>query len=226
MQVISAHSRRLIEAASDPAALSTAYADFIRTVLDSPLWSPEHSGGIRIPWRAAREARAHASLRGTFDSAGLYLFGSAVGIPLYLGMTGGPLRARLRRYVYGRRSQCRLAVDYEPQLLAHGLQGFPDDVRAWYRRGYGGSVVRLEGAVVFARHHIERIWFTLLPISGRESVRPLERRLIPVAGAWNRSRGYPPLLNLQHTHGPARKYEVDGMAEAGYAGQGPGDSAN
>jgi hypothetical protein len=144
MESSNAHSRRLAEATADPAALRHAYGDFIRAVLNSPLWSPEHTGGVRIPWRAAREASAHPSLRNAFGSPGLYLFGSAAGAPLYLGMTRRPLWKRLGgRYVHGPRSQCQLAVDHESELLAHGLEGFPDEIRAWYRRSFRNSTLRL-----------------------------------------------------------------------------------
>jgi hypothetical protein len=200
MQSLETLSRRLVESAPDLTALDRAYDAFIRAVLDSPLWTTEHPDGVRIPWRSAQAASAHPSFRDTFGSPGLYLFGSVAGVPLYLGMTRGPLWTRLaRRYVQGRRSQCQLAADYEHQLLARGLEGFPDEVRAWYRRSFRGSTVRLEGAITFARHGIEGIWFALLPIPDPDAVRPLERRLIPVADAWNRSRRYPPLLNLQDT---------------------------
>ena len=198
MQSLTAQAVRLTEAAFDPAALDRAYADYIRVVLDWPLWSAEQPEGVRVPWRSALDASADPRLRDAFGSPGLYLFGSAAGIPLYLGMTRRPLKRRLwGRYLQGQRSQCQLAVDYEDQLRAIGLDGFPEELRGRYRRSFRGSTVRLEGAVAFAQHGIEGIWFTVLPMVDPKSVRPLERRLIAVADGWNRRRGYPPLLNRQ-----------------------------
>jgi hypothetical protein len=198
MKTLEAHSSRLLEAVSDLAALEKAYSEFIQAVLDSALWSPEYPNRLRIPWRLAGQASVHPTVRHVFGSPGLYLFGSAGGVPLYLGMTRRPLWMRLwRRYLHGPRSQCQLAVDYERQLISHGLEGFPNEVREWYRRSFRSSTVRLEGAIAFTRHGIEGIWFAVLPIPDPTAVRSLERRLIPLANAWNRSRRHPQLLNVQ-----------------------------
>ncbi len=134
-----------------------------------------HPDGVRISWRSASAAFRSPALDAAFRSPGLYLFGSADGVPLYHGMTRGPLRKRLwGRYVGGGRSQCQLAADYERELLAHGIDGFPPDVRAWYLRSFGSSTVRLIGAAAFARHGIGGIWFTVLPVADAGAVRPLE----------------------------------------------------
>jgi hypothetical protein len=189
----------LLTTFSIPSALRNAYCDYISAILASRLWSSTSTFGLRIPWRQANSAAKHAASRNAFGSPGLYLFGSDLGIPLYVGMTKGPLWSRLRkRYVCGHRSQCQLAVDYEHELISRGLDGFPDDVREWYRKGYGTSTVRLKGAVAFARSGIEGIWFTLLPVSDPDTVRSFERALIPAACEWNSSRGYPLLLNAQN----------------------------
>jgi len=178
--------------------LGRAYADHVTAVLDSPLWSAADSGGLRIPWRSAVAACASPTLKEDFRSPGLYLFGSSAGVPLYLGMARAPLRKRLwGRYVRGQRSQCQLAVDYESELLAHGVDGFPPGLRAWYRRSFGNSTVRLVGAAAFAQHGIGGIWFTVLPIADVAAIRPFEQRMISVADAWNRRQGLPPLLNRQ-----------------------------
>ncbi len=187
-------------AACDSAKLARAYSRFIQEILEAPLWSAQRPNGVRIPWRLAKEAFQHPLLRDAFNSPGVYLFGSEAGVPLYLGKTTTTLSKRLRRrYVAGRRSQCQLAVDYGPELLAHGIDGFPADVREWYRSQYGSSTVRLQGAVTFAQHGIEGIWFTPLPVKDRESVDEFEQCLIPIAQAWNRERGYPALLNVHYT---------------------------
>lgn len=197
MHNIEALSRPLIEAATGTVNVSRAYDDYLRMLLASPLWSLDKSEAPRIPWRSAKGAATHPATRIIFRSPGLYLFGSAVGVPLYLGMSSKPLWVRLgKRYLSGRRSQCQLAFDYERELVAHGLGGFPDEVRVWYARSYRSSTTRLRGAVSFARHGIEGIWFTLLPIEQSTAVQEVEERLIPVAAAWNHSHGYPPLLNV------------------------------
>ena len=38
------------------------------------------------------------------------------------------------RYVFVKNSQCQLAADYESELLAQGIDGFPEEVRVWYRK--------------------------------------------------------------------------------------------
>ncbi len=135
------HSDRPLAAASDDARLERAYADYIQAALDAPLWSAECPDGVRIPWRLAKQAAAHPSLHDTLGSPGLYLFGDEEGVILYLGMTTTTLWKRLRgRYVAGLRSQCQLAADYASDLVAAGnITGFPEQIRAWYRRAYKGT---------------------------------------------------------------------------------------
>ena len=187
----------LVSAASNSSDLTRAYSDYIQAVLRGPLWSVREPGGVRIPWRSAKEARDHPELADSFNRPGLYLFGSEAGVPLYLGMTTTTLWKRLsRRYVRGARSQCQLAVDYEQELVAHGVDGFPEEIRAWYRRDYGSSTVRLEGAKTFAEHGIQGIWFTLIPTSDPDSPDRLEQDLMPLAQAWNRVHDHPALLNV------------------------------
>ncbi len=85
----------------------------------------------------------------------------ALGVSRYVGRTNKSertLKDRLfGRYIGGPASQCQLAADYEQQLVAHGLAGFPP--------GIGTSRVRRKGAVDFAEHGIQGIWATILPIS-------------------------------------------------------------
>ncbi len=194
------YSDRLLAAASDDARLERAYADYIQAALDAPLWSAECPDGVRIPWRLAKQATAHPSLHHALGSPGIYLFGDEEGVILYLGMATTTLWKRLRgRYVAGPRAQCQLAADYASDLLAAGnITGFPEQIRAWYRRAYKGSTVRLEGALSFAQHGVEGIWVTVLPIADTASIHPLERALIHAANAWNHHKGYQPQLNKQH----------------------------
>ena len=138
-------------------------------------------------------------MREAFDIPGLYIFGGGE-VPLYVGRTGQTLWKRLRgRYVKGPRSQCQLAATYEDALREKGIDGFPADVREWYRRGFGKSTVRLRHAVAFARHKPRTIWFTPLPVSEEPVAKQLEARLIPLANEWSVARGHEPLLNMQHT---------------------------
>ena len=119
-------------------------------------------------------------------------------------MTGATLWKRLRgRYVCGRRCQCQLAVDYSSDLVRAGVDGFPDEIRVWYRANYGSSIARLEGAVEFARSGPEHIWFTLIPTPhiDAQEVRQFEAMMIHTASQWNMAHGYPPLLNTQGLSG-------------------------
>lgn len=192
---------QFLEAQYDSRALKQAYARYLGELLSSPLWSTPEPEGLRIPWRSAKEAAKHPHLAEAFKLPGLYLFGSGAGQPLYLGKTAKQtLWTRLRgRYVSGTRSQCQLAADYEVALINGGIDGFPEEVRTWYRRNFGSSTVRLKGAVAFAEHGIEGIWFTILPIENCDFVGGLEQALIPVADAWNQAQGYSRLLNLHYS---------------------------
>ena len=191
---------RLVRAASNSSDLARAYSEYLEAVLNGPPWSVREPRGIRIPWRSAKEAKEHPEFADSFNGSGLYLFGSEAGVPLYLGMTTTTLWKRLsRRYVRGARSQCQLAVDYEQELVARGVDGFPEEIRAWYRRDYGTSTVRLQGATTFAEHGIQGIWFTLIPTGDLDSPDRLEQYLMPVAQTWNRNHDYPALLNVHYS---------------------------
>ena len=181
---------KLLDEAARLGKLESAYSDYIRLVMDSPLWLK----GIRIPWRSVKDASS--KLGQVFQLPGLYLFGSAALIPLYIGMTNQTLWKRLNgRYVGRSESQCGLAARYEQEIIKQGRNGIPEAVRT--RR----SNVRLKGAVSFAQHGIDGIWLTVLPfpLEDADSIRSLERRLIPIANAWNVSQGYPELLNENDT---------------------------
>lgn len=194
-------ANRLLDASSDRRALAAVYESYVHRVLTGPVWSEGEHNALRFPWRVAKEVSTNPTLAEGFRSPGLYLFGSDAGVPLYLGKTAKQtLWKRLRgRYLGGKRSQCQLASDYEQELLANGIDGFPDEIWDRYRRNFGSSTVRLKGAAAFAEHGIEGIWFTILPIEESNSVSQLEESLIPVADAWNQARGYPPLLNFHYT---------------------------
>ena len=179
----------------DPGRLQGAYREYMEAVLASPLWSEEQAGGVRIPWRLARDASNSAPLCEAFGHPGLSLFASAAGIPLYWGMTEKTLWQYLsRRFVHGPKTQCQLTADYERDAIARGLEGFPDEVRQWYRRITNGTV-RLRHAVAFAQHGIEGIWFTVLPVREAEKIKGLKSHVIDAAGTWNQRHEFPPLLN-------------------------------
>jgi hypothetical protein len=187
----------------DSDRVSGLYEDLMQGLLELPLWSPSSLTGRRIPWRLAPVARRHSSMKSIFNSPGIYLFGDAAAIPRYLGITcgrktSGTFDKRMRRYLWGPKSQCALAEAYERELCENGIDGFPLEVREWYRKSYGNSTVRLKGAVDFARHGIQGVWVALLPIQQRELISSIEEHLIPVANEWNLARKYPSLINIQH----------------------------
>lgn len=182
-------------AASDEDRLSKAYDRWVTRLLDRAAWSQGRNARRRIPWRRGEDARDE--LAETFDSPGIYLWG-ALGSPLYVGMTRSAFQSRFQRYIWGKRSQCKLAARYEDDLIEHGIDGFPDDVRDWYANFAGSSTVRLDGAVAFARAGIDDVWFALMPADRADNVKDVEEALIPVAASWNRERGHPELLNVEH----------------------------
>jgi hypothetical protein len=184
----------LADVVANPFRLREAYANLLEELFSKPPWSEDAQEGRRIPWYLFDEAKE--VMPAAFASPGLYIWG-ANEIPLYIGITRSSFKKRFRRYVGGERSQCQLAQTYETALREKGIRGFPETIRDWYRRNYGTSVVRLKGAVVFAKQGIDSIWFSLLPGEGAERIRGLERKIIPVANAWNRENGYPDLINVQ-----------------------------
>lgn len=179
----------------NPDRLADLYSGWLAGLFDRGYWTPGMDAGHRIPWRRGEEARDELIDR--FDSPGIYLWGARE-TPLYVGMTRSTFGRRFGRYIWGKRSQCKLAARYEDDLIGHGIDGFPGEVREWYERGYGSSTVRLDGAVAFAQAGIDDVWFALLPADDADNVKAVEEALIPVAARWNREDGHPELLNVQH----------------------------
>ena len=142
---------------------------------------------------------ADAALRAdseAFKRFGLYIWGAGAK-PIYIGKTGSTFRKRFGRYIWGDRSQCNLANNFKDELIRKGVDGFTQEVRDWYARGYRGSTVRLKGAVRFATEGIDTVWFALFPTSDSAQVRSLEKVLIPTANEWNIRAGFGPLLNIE-----------------------------
>lgn len=164
MNALQKITRPLVDAADGFSVLEVRFRDYLARLIESPLWSDLDPNGLLIPWRKGTAAAKNPACADAFMCPGLYLFGGPKRIPLYVGMTGTSLWKRLRsRYLSGKRCQCQLAVDYQNSLIRHGVDGFPSDIRVWYRRCFGSSTARLQGAVVFAESGPENIWFTIIP---------------------------------------------------------------
>lgn len=174
-------------------ALAVAYNEIIRGLLAAPIWSGGSAKERRIIWTDADSALNLDSE--TFKKSGLYVWG-ADERPVYIGKTGSSFRKRFCRYIWSERSQCNLAKQFENSLVEKGIGGFSPEIRAWYA-GYGGSTVRLEGAVRFATEGVSKVWFALFPANEADKIRALEKALIPVANAWNVQAGMKPLLNIE-----------------------------
>ena len=178
------------EAVGDP----ERYDDWMTELLATPLWSHCTPDAPRIPWRLAGEAGSR--MPEAFGSPGLYMFGTGCGVPRYIGRTSTALKKRLfGRYLRGERCQCELAATYCVALREKGIDGFPAEIRQWYRKNYRGSTVRLDGAVDFARYGPEGIWFAIFPVTESRPASALESEWISATEHWNASHGHPPLLN-------------------------------
>lgn len=193
-------AERLCEASGNPDRLLEVYDSVLGELFRNPFWESGATTLRRVPWKQGLRARTEDP--DVFGSPGLYIWG-VERRPLYVGITRRRFDKRFARYIWHNRSQCNLAQEFGAKISAAGIDGFPPEIRDWYRRNYGGSTVRLEGAVRFAREGIDKIWFALFPHANLAEVRALEQKLIRVAEEWNESRGLRPLLNIQD-QGPRR----------------------
>jgi len=187
---------RLLQAVDNREQLQQEYDSLLSELFQSDFWKTGSVELRRVVWTDAGEARFADSK--TFGLPGLYIWGVDTR-PLYVGITRAAFKKRFARYIWSDRSQCKLARAYGGALIAAGgIDGFPAEIRDWYKRSFRGSNVRLEGAVRFAQEGIDKIWFTLLPHENDklEEIRVLERALIPVAEQWNKQHKYSRLLNL------------------------------
>jgi len=191
--------------------LYRAYDEWLTELKNRPMWSPQtvdgwppqRVDGRRIPWKLFR--RAADQMRGfdsPFDSPGLYLWGAEEINPRKIGMTTKTLRKRISgRYVPSLRGgdpktlcQCLLAVHYEKELREKGQEDFTAEDRARHKQTTEAS--RRNGAEDWAFHGTERIWVTILPMSGSEEyLRGMEGLLQDAARSWNKDHGHRPLVN-------------------------------
>lgn len=177
--------------------IDSIFSSYINEILKSNNWKSGSITNRKIPWDKGLDAKTENA--DVFNSFGIYIWGGGHS-PLYIGKTTTSFKKRFNRYIWSKRSQCKLAQDFGPSITKHGVDGFPMEIRDWYRRGYGNSTVRLNGSVRFAREDITSIWFTLLPIECIDDVAGAEKKLIQVAQAWNAENGFEPLLNIEFNY--------------------------
>ena len=170
----------------------SAYSEYITGLLEGDYWECGSNDNAKIPWKSGRKARV--SDPDDFRCSGLYLWGGE-SYPVYVGKTGSTFNKRFNRYIWGQYSQCDLAEKYERELKNNGIEGFPIEVREWYKKNHPGNTSRLKGAVCFAEEGIDKIWFSLLPHANKDEIDSLEKKLIRIAERWNREQGFRSLLN-------------------------------
>jgi len=171
------------------------YSSLLNELLNSNFWSENTLKVPRVLWQNGRDVRNVQ--KELFSKSGLYLWG-ADNIPRYIGKTHQSFNKRFNRYIWGKKSQCNLAQEYEKELEQSGLDGFPQDILDWYKKNYGNSKVRLQGAVDFAEQGLKSIWFALFPTDDLCKIDEIEKKLIPVANEWNIRNNYAPLINIQY----------------------------
>ena len=180
---------------NDISKLNEAYSIIINEILASDYWSNNKINALKIKWQDGDIAR---SIRNDiFSCSGIYLWGAS-SIPRYIGKTVKlNFNKRFSRYIWQEISQCKLALKYEKSLIKDGIKGFPKDIiKKCHNNNWGNA--RLNGAVDFARHGINNIWFTLFPTDNLSIIDDVEMALIKVANSWNIENGLKSLINEQY----------------------------
>jgi len=73
-------------------------------------------------------------------------------------------------------------------------------VLEWYKKGFGNSKVRLQGAVDFAKNGLNNVWFALFPADDSSKIGIVEKNIIPIANEWKKRNGLVPLINKQYNN--------------------------
>jgi hypothetical protein len=163
-------------------------------LLTSGFWSTNEPEIPRVKWQDGKIVRSVR--RDVFSCSGIYLWGAGK-LPRYIGKAEKQsFSKRFNRYIWGKNSQCNLAKEYGDAIIHNGINGFPDEILEWYKKGFGNSTVRLQGAVDFARHDLNTLWFTLFPMDDVSLIKKFEGMLINAGNEWNLERGLEPLLNI------------------------------
>jgi hypothetical protein len=175
---------------NDYNAIRGIYSSLLDVLLTSGFWSINEPDIPRVKWQDGETARSVR--RDVFSCKGVYLWGAGK-LPRYIGMTKQSFNKRFSRYLWEEKSQCNLAKKYETDIIRNGIKGFPYEIIECI------SKVRLQGAVDFARHDLNTLWFTLFPINDVNAIKGFEELLINVGNNWNLERGLEPLLNKLKT---------------------------
>lgn len=183
----------LLKENNNGVALYDAFSHYINTLMENDLWKSGSVTNKRVFWEDGKLAREQD--KESFNSPGIYIWGGDHS-PIYIGKTTTSFKKRFGRYIWGSKSQCNLAKKYAPLLLECGLAGFPVEIRDWYRKNHGNSLVRLNGSLRFAQEGIDKIWFALLPVKNIDEIDFLEKQLIKIAQEWNSNNERQALINI------------------------------
>ena len=196
---ITEYSARFIEALEEKndRKIEQVYLDWAKELKNQPLWSSKNPDKEfwRCLWTEAENA--FTENKDIFTSYGLYFFGRDKEI-IYIGLTGGQLKNRLRKRYFGHKketentefAQFQLAKKHEKILKEKGYEKLPKYVKDWYIKYNAGkdTKVRLEHAEELANEGIDDIWFGVLPMK-KVDIKQLETKLIKTAN---------PSLNTQN----------------------------
>ncbi|GBU27285.1 hypothetical protein R84B8_00814 [Treponema sp. R8-4-B8] len=187
----------LKKAMNDDEKIKTTYSSIIGKLITSEFWSTTNKEAPRVKWFDGRAVSNDEDGSRIFRCSGIYLWGAG-SCPRYIGKAERQsFRRRFNRYIFSRNSQCELARRYEKEIKYKGIDGFPNEIIEWYEEKFSGTA-RLQGAVDFAKHGIDNIWFTLFPTEEINYIDIIERILINVANDWNIENNYDQLINVQH----------------------------
>ena len=92
--------------------LGVTYSSILDVLLNSIFWSEKQINAPRVHWQKGKNIRNVK--KDVFSKAGLYLWGAG-NIPRYIGMTNQSFNKRFNRYIWGKKSQCNLAIWNLPQ---------------------------------------------------------------------------------------------------------------
>lgn len=204
--------------------LAQVYSMWLENLFKSPLWDPIKQDGMRIPWKCRCIAQEYMGeifgkkgiyIFGTKENEIRY-----IGIT---SNDERNFKKRLARYIpttkRGQKSQCRLAekIQYKGDLYHQKFLKFREEcakgtipmseIKKNYHnllqnaaKKYLNGYIKINkprciGAVDFAWHGINGIWFTLLVVNDQNDIKKLETELIPIADIYNSKKGHLPLNN-------------------------------
>lgn len=173
--------------------LEQVYSSLLNVLFSSNFWSETEPKALKVLYKNGRDCSERK--QDVFSKSGLYIWGAG-SIPLYIGKTKDSFKKRFSRYIWDEKSQGNIAKKLEYKMK-HNNSELSREYLLQFQNELNVSNVRFKGAIVFAKHGLGNVWFSLFPTEKINEIDEMEKNLIKIGKLWNKRNGFEALLNIK-----------------------------